>query len=150
MGDIIVQSHQNYVRALNKRIAFELKVDEALPLLHVYTVLSLVNNLVSNAVESIKDTGLIKIAFRQAEDHIEFWVADNGPGIPLHKRNVIFKPGYTTKFDLSGNPSTGMGLPYIKHLANTLHGDIILQPAEATEKTVFVIKLPLKSVAKEA
>jgi len=149
LADIILQSHQKYARSLNKTIIFDLKIEKLLPPLHVYTVLSLVNNLVSNAVESIKDFGFIKISFYSIGKCIAFRVADSGAGIPPKKRSLIFKPGYTTKFDLSGNPSTGMGLPYIKDLANSLHGSITLEDISDRSETVFIIQLPLQSVIKE-
>lgn len=149
LGDIIVQSHQKYARSLKKSIIFDLQVENPLPPLHVYTVLSLVNNLVSNAVESIEDSGLIKISFRSMDESIIFRVSDNGPGIPPKKKNLIFKPSYTTKFDLSGNPSTGMGLAYSKELVNSLHGSITLEEIPQTNETVFIIRLPLHCVIKE-
>jgi len=149
LAEIIVQSHQKYARSLNKIIIFDLQIENLLPPLHVYTVLSLVNNLVSNAVESIKNSGLIKISFYSIGECIAFRVADTGPGIPPKKRSLIFKPGYTTKFDLSGNPSTGMGLPYIKDLANSLHGSITLEDLPHADETVFIIQLPLQSIITE-
>lgn len=149
LADIIVQSHQKYARSLNKTITFDVQIAATLPLLHVYTVLSLVNNLVSNAVESIQDSGSIQISFYSIGNNIAFRVADNGSGIPPKKRNLIFKPGYTTKFDAAGNPSTGMGLSYIKNLANSLHGSIAIEGTPPENKTVFIIQLPLKSLAKE-
>ncbi len=147
LADMIVQSHQKYARSLNKVITFDVQIEDGLPPLHVYTVLSLVNNLVSNAVESIKNTGLIKLSFYSTGGSISFRVADTGPGIPPKKRNLIFKPGYTTKFDPSGTPSTGMGLPYIKELANHLHGSIELE--DNPNETVFIIQLPLRNLTKE-
>lgn len=149
LADIILQSHQKYARSLNKKIIFDLQIENPLPPLHVYRVLSLVNNLVSNAVESINDSGFIKISFYSIGECIAFRVADTGAGIPPKKRSLIFKPGYTTKFDLSGNPSTGMGLPYIKDLAHSLHGSITLEDIPDRSETVFTIQLPLQSVIKE-
>jgi two-component system sensor histidine kinase YcbA len=142
LAEIIVQSHQKYARSLKKTIVFDLQVEKTLPPLHVYTVLSLVNNLVSNAVESIEDSGLIRISFYSQDQCIAFRVADTGSGIPPQKRNLIFRPGYTTKFDVSGNPSTGMGLPYIKDLANSLKGSLTLEENPHSNETVFIIKLP--------
>lgn len=149
LADIIISSHQKYARSLHKTISFTLHLEENLPPLPVYTVLSLINNLVSNAVESIQDSGQIQISFSRSKDCILFRVADTGPGIPPKKRNLIFKPGYTTKFDPSGNPSTGMGLPYVKYLANSLQGDITLETTSLTDETVFIIELPLQALAKE-
>lgn len=149
LAEIIVQSHQKYARFLNKTIHFDLQVEEQLPSLHVYTVLSLVNNLVSNAVESIVESGCIKIHFYNTQQFIVFCVADTGSGVSQKKRGLIFKPGYTTKFDVSGKPSTGMGLPYIKDLANSLNGSITLQENSHSNETIFIIQLPLQHLVRE-
>jgi two-component system sensor histidine kinase YcbA len=149
LGEIIVQSHQKYARFLNKTIHFELEIEKTLPSLHVYTVLSLVNNLVSNAVEAIENSGDIKISFYNIHEFIAFRVADTGSGVPQKKRSMIFKPGYTTKFDEVGKPSTGMGLPYIKELANRLNGSITLLDNPHSNETVFIIQLPLQHLVRE-
>ncbi|SFL51124.1 sensor histidine kinase [Pelosinus propionicus] len=149
LGEIIVQSHQKYARSLGKNIIFDLQVETTLPPLHVYTVLSLVNNLASNAVESIQASGSIRILFYRKEQFIVFQVADNGPGIPIKKRTLIFKPGYTTKFDVSGNPSTGMGLPYSKDLANSLKGSLTLEENSPGNETIFTITLPPQHLVRE-
>ena len=82
--------------------------------LHVYTILSIINNLVSNSVEAIKGDGWIKLSICKTHELIEFKIEDDAGGIPENKKDLIFKPGYTTKYDNSGKPSTGMGLTYVK------------------------------------
>lgn len=141
LAEIIVQSNKKYARSLAKHIAFTQSVDRRLPNLHVYTVLSLVNNLAANAVEAIKSSGAIDIAFLQEQDFIVFRVSDDGVGIPPNKLKLLFKPGYTTKFDAAGNPSTGVGLPYVKHLAGELGGAVDI--SRAMERTIFTITIPL-------
>ncbi|WP_371362609.1 Sensor histidine kinase GlnK [Sporomusa rhizae] len=147
--EVAVQSHQKYARSLGKHIEFEMDVADRIPPLHVHTILSIVNNLISNAVESIKDAGQIATVFTLNHECLEIRVADNGPGVPPKKRETIFRPGYTTKFDASGNPSTGMGLPYVKDLTESLNGTVSLQNSTESDETIFVIKLPLNSVTKE-
>lgn len=149
LSDIIIQSHQKYALSLSKKITFIVDIDETVPSLHVYTVLSLVNNLVSNAVESIQESGIIKLSISRNAEYISFRVADTGPGIPPKKQTLIFKPGYTTKFDSAGNPSTGMGLPYVQHLANSLQGNITLENVSSGDETIFTIQLPLQRLIKE-
>ncbi len=148
LTDIIIQSHQKYAHSLLKKITFTVDMDESLPPLHVYTLLSLVNNLVANAVESIQDTGSIKLTLSRTAEYISLCVADTGPGIPAKKQKLIFKPGYTTKFDATGNPSTGMGLPYAHYLANSLQGNITLESPSPHNETVFTIQLPLHRLIK--
>lgn len=145
LGDIIVQTNKKYARSLKKEINFSLAVDPFIHKLHVYTILSLVNNLVANAVEAIESVGKIEIKFSKINTLLEIQVSDNGIGIPQNKVKLLFKPGYTTKFDSEGRPSTGVGLPYVKHLTNELEGTIHLD-IETPNKTIFYLTLPLKNL----
>lgn len=146
IGNIIIQTNQKYAQSLEKNIVFTLDTEDSIPPLHVYTTLSLVNNLVSNSVESIKNLGLINISINKKENQIEFKVFDNGPGIPKRKTELIFKPGYTTKYDTSGKPSTGMGLPYVKEVVSTLKGHVFIESISEKSETIFIIELPLNSL----
>ena len=149
IGNIILQTNQTYAHSLGKNIKFLLKAEDFLPPFHVYTILSLINNLVSNAVEAIKEKGLIKISICRIENYIEFRVSDNGVGIPEKKMALIFQPGYTTKYDSSGNPSTGIGLSYVKEVVLNLKGKMAVEKEHITGETVFIIQLPIQSIVKE-
>lgn len=149
IGNIIIQTNHKYAQSLGKDIKFILDIEDSIPPLHVYTTLSLVNNLVSNAVESIKNTGLIKISISRNVKYIEFKVFDTGVGIPKRKTELIFKPGYTTKYDETGKPSTGMGLPYAKEVVNNLKGYIFIESNPEKNETVFTIQLPIGSLVEK-
>lgn len=145
LSDIIVQSNKKYSRGLNKSINFYSIIDPLLPPLHVYTVLSLVNNLTANAVEAIQSTGNIHISFTKIRNYVEIRISDNGVGVQANKLKFLFKPGYTTKFDEKGNPSTGVGLPYVKHLTEDLNGQIRVDISQEN-KTIFILTIPLVSL----
>lgn len=148
IGLLIVSTNEKYAEALGKVISFHLDIDTVLPPLHVFTILTLVNNLVANSVEAIEKNGLIWVLARQSDDYIQFEVRDNGPGIPSKRKERIFTPGYTTKYNDSGTPSTGMGLFYIQEVAESLGGRIELQEASEEGETVFTIVLPVDQVTK--
>ncbi|MGA3882027.1 ATP-binding protein, partial [Bacillus pumilus] len=80
---------------------------------HVFIFLSLINNLMANAVEAIKDDGMISLVLKGSHDKIEIRIEDYGPGIPEKMREIVLDPGYTSKFDAYGTPSTGIGLSYV-------------------------------------
>lgn len=138
--DLIMESNRKYAKGLQKAITFSSYVDPRLPALHVYTVLSLVNNLVANAVEAIQKSGMIELHFTKIDDMIKIQISDTGIGISEQKVPLLFKPGYTTKFDSIGNPSTGVGLAYVKHLTEELQGNIIVT---IEDKTSFILSIPL-------
>ncbi|AJA47162.1 sensor histidine kinase GlnK [Clostridium pasteurianum DSM 525 = ATCC 6013] len=149
IGDIIINGNRKYAYSLDKSINFNIDIKDDIPMLHVYTTLSLINNLVSNSVEAIKAHGIINITVSKNKDYIEFKVQDNAGGIPKKKLDLIFKPGYTTKYDEYGNSSTGMGLPYVKNLVKNLGGSIEIESSTEIRSTSFMLKLPLESLVKK-
>lgn len=52
--NIIIRANTKYARLLEKDIRFVYKIDGVHPHYHIYTILSIVNNIVTNAVEAIK------------------------------------------------------------------------------------------------
>jgi len=73
-------------------------------------------NLLLNAAQAIDGAGEIRIssAIRDRQWSVE--VRDNGPGIPLHIREQVVEPFFTTKAR-----GGGLGLPIAKRVAE-LHG----------------------------
>ncbi len=139
---LIIRINEKYALSLGKDIQFEYSLDGKNDShYHVYTVLSLFNNLVANAVEAIEEKGIVRLSLSEIRDNVEFKVADTGPGIPQKYQTVIFKPGFTSKYDHLGTPSTGIGLSYVKEVVKELGGDILFE--NSFNGAVFSIKLPI-------
>ena len=81
----------------------------------------------------------------QLKQSIEVRVEDDGPGIPEKLREIVFDPGYTSKFDAYGTPSTGIGLSYVRELVQELDGQIQIEQKE-TKGTAFQLVLPIKNL----
>lgn len=146
--NVIISSNKSYAEILKKRIKFSYEINGVHPPYHAFSLLSLLNNLVSNSVEAIKEKGHIHIAVNR-EDHILLIkVADNGPGIPKNRRELIFHPGYTTKFDSSGKSSNGIGLTYVKNVVEDLGGTIQLDDDNDLHETTFILTIPIKALNK--
>ncbi|PSQ39610.1 hypothetical protein BRD07_08455 [Halobacteriales archaeon QS_9_68_42] len=58
----------------------------------------------------------VEISVGMLEDGEGFYIADDGPGIPDHKRDEIFEAGYTT-----GEEGTGLGLAIVRSIVEA-HG----------------------------
>ena len=95
-----------------------------LPELHAYTILSILNNLTANAIEAIHERGSIAISMKRMGSDLHLEVTNTGSSIPLRRLRQIFRPGYTTKYDSDGRASSGVGLTYVKALAEHLGGSI--------------------------
>ncbi|MDO7487562.1 ATP-binding protein [Peribacillus frigoritolerans] len=57
----------------------------------------------------------------------------------------MFTAGYTKKFDTAGNPSTGIGLSYVKQTVEKFGGHIRLMDNYHKE-TVFIVELPIDAI----
>lgn len=144
LGNIMIVSNRRYSESLRKDISFSLHVEGDHPPYHVYMVLSLINNLLTNAVEAIKEEGYVSLHVKRKDPFVEFCVSDNGPGIAPKLKEVIFTEGFTTKFDAVGNPSTGIGLSYVKQTVEKWGGHIRLM--DNYKETIFIVKLPVNTM----
>ncbi len=121
---LVMRANRKYAEMLGKDIEFSLRCDVNLSTSQIYALLSVLNNLVSNAVEAIYSSGWIELEVKLDQRNILFHVVDNGPGIPSEEREWVFQPGYTTKFDENGNASTGIGLTHAKGIVHSLQGSL--------------------------
>lgn len=144
---IIIRSNQKYAALLGKKIEFVSKINGKHSNYHIYLMLSFINNLVANAVEAIEEKGTILISIDKDDDWIECKVSDNGPGVPSKYTELIFKPGFTSKYRGDGTPSTGIGLSYIKEMAEELGGKVTLSQKE--HECIFMIRLPVQSLVEK-
>ncbi|MGE7904775.1 sensor histidine kinase [Peribacillus sp. NPDC094092] len=144
LGNIMIVSNRRYAESLRKDISFSLHIDGDHPPYHVYMVLSLINNLLANSVEAIKEEGYVSLHVKRKGQFAEFCISDNGPGIAPKQKEVIFTAGYTKKFDEAGNPSTGIGLSYVKQTVEKFGGQIRLM--DNYKETVFIVELPIDEI----
>lgn len=139
---IIKKTNENYASLLGKSIQIEYSIEGVHPPYHVFTLLSIINNIVTNSVEAIVNIGSITINIERDEYWVKFQIEDNGPGVAEKHKNLIFKPGFTTKYDHSGNPSTGMGLSFVNEMVEQLKGEVFVDNRLSGTGSSFIIQLP--------
>ena len=100
------------------------------------------NNLLSNAMDSTPDGGLLTISAEPArvkeKDYLVVRFADSGEGIPEEKMKMIFEPFYTSKIIGQG---TGLGLPISKKIMEDHRGFIKVDSA-IDKGTTFSLYFP--------
>ncbi len=96
-------------------------------------------NIIINAIEAIKDNGMINISTNYSESNfgIEITFADTGIGIPTKDLDNIFKPGYTTK-----KTGSGFGLSIVNRIIAEHKGNIRISSKEG-EGTEVKIHIPV-------
>ena len=89
------------------------------------TMQQLVLNLIVNSRDAGDVHGRIKIYSSASSDgqSFEVTVEDNGPGIPIEKREEFFKPNISTKSDGKG---TGLGLSICRRVVSDAGGTLSL------------------------
>ncbi|WP_335484640.1 ATP-binding protein [Bacillus sp. JJ1773] len=147
--DLIIRANKNYALSLGKEIEFKQVIIGAHPDYHIFKILSILNNLVMNSIEAIKQLGVVKISVSKQNNWVHFQISDNGPGIPNKRKNLIFEPGFTSKFERDGSSSTGIGLSYVQRIVEELEGKILLKSEPEVDGTIFTIKLPVNYLVKE-
>ena len=117
-----------------------------------YRLLSILKNLVTNAIEAIQGAGgrgIVLVEERVEGDTLFLTVSDDGPGISERSMHNLFQVGYSTKFDPeTGNINRGVGLPAVKSLTEELGGSVSVesQPGRGAR---FSVELPLHRVKGE-
>lgn len=146
---LMVHTQKKYARSLGKEIFFNAKVPAELPPLHSFMLLSILNNLVANAVEAIPTRGTISLTIvgGTGDGRLKITLENTGSFIPEHRLEQVFTPGYTTKFDSTGKASSGVGLTYVKHQTETLGGTIELT-SDGQDKVTCHLDLPCQKLHK--
>lgn len=92
-------------------------------------------NILTNAIESMPDGGTLRISLSACSDkNVLIEIEDSGVGIPEKYLTDIWKPFFTTK-----QSGTGIGLPEVKKILNSMQGEIELISEEGIGTTVSIL-----------
>lgn len=120
------EEFQPRLLAMAGHLTIEKPADKTLMVLGKYGELQQVfNNLVSNALDAIKDQPKKEITIRvhASEAFAEIEVQDSGPGVPLENRKHIFDALFTTK---NVGEGTGLGLSIAQRIVSRYQGRLRL------------------------
>lgn len=93
-------------------------------------------NLVTNAMEAMRDGGDLRVKVDRPEGSVVLEIADSGPGIPERLREKIFQVSFTTK-----SRGSGIGLA-MTYRAVQLHNGTIAFTSEEGKGTTFRLLFP--------
>ena len=142
--DLVLKTNRSYAQSLGKRLQIKITLEADLEVSQIYPLLAILNNLVSNAVEAIEADGYIALKAKKRGPILRISVCDSGEPIRDSSRQLIFEPGFTTKFNADGVPSTGIGLAYVKGLVENFQGRVFLIPGSGEK--CFVMLIPVCSI----
>ncbi|QZY53829.1 ATP-binding protein [Crassaminicella profunda] len=144
---IIKGNTQKFIDIQNKNIILRFKYKNDFKISQFYPLISILNNLIINSIESLEDVGVITVTEKIDGENCVLQVQDNGSGIEEEDIDLVFEPGFSTKFDrITGEMSTGIGLTHVMHIVeNHFNGKISVE-SEKNKKTVFTITIPMKTI----
>lgn len=144
--DIIEQNVLRYIAASGKEIAISFHYTEDFFTHRYYTVVSLLDNLIMNAIEACNPSGAIWVTQSSEGKDCIFSVEDDGSGIETEEWALLFQPGYSTKFSpVTGKMSTGLGLCHVKNLSEDMGGTVRVASVVG-QGAKFVIMIPRENL----
>jgi signal transduction histidine kinase len=141
LKQIIKETIDPYKSILSERIKFKEKYESQDMLFSgdKAKIKTVFRNILTNAIESIKDKGVIEIEASSSDDEINLEVRDTGTGLPKQMLDAIFEPYFSTK-----KGGTGLGLPIAKKILKDHEGNI---KASLNKPTGLKISITLKKTA---
>lgn len=141
--DMVVSAHSLPARAKMMHTAVELSADRCLaePML----LMSVLDNLYSNAVHYGAESGNIRISSRFQGNRVYIDVCNTGTPIPEAEKTMIFEPFFQGSHQRKGAvKGSGLGLSIARDCIRRMQGELYLveDPAQAV---CFRIELPLSA-----
>lgn len=136
-----------YLEVVNRDIKLSFEIERDFRTSEYFIIMSILNNMIQNSIEACyKNDSYVNVRCYTDENMAVFTVEDNGKGIKEKEKELIFEPGFTTKYNPeTGQVSTGLGLTHIKLLSEHLNGKISLKN-DIEGITKFKIEFPKKII----
>ncbi|MFO0954088.1 MAG: ATP-binding protein [Isosphaeraceae bacterium] len=122
-----VEAHRDRAEAKRQSLTLDLGAldDATLVLADEEAVRQILDNLISNALKYTPEQGSVEVRCTATDSYVEIEVADTGLGIPREDLPRVFERFYRVdkarSRELGG---TGLGLSIVKHLVQSLGGQV--------------------------
>ena len=145
VNDICAQME---VLAAEKRLAFNVAIDDAVPptvYMDEDALSKILVNLLGNAFKFTQE-GAVGLNVGANDGHLVIAVSDTGPGIPVYKQEIIFE-----RFRQADSSSTrehggsGLGLSIVQQLCQVMGGQVTVN-SDVGRGSIFTVTLPLQSM----
>lgn len=151
INEMLDQLYNRYeeLLLLKNRVDIKLIIEKALPdpnfmvVADAFRLQQVLSNLINNSIKFTYD-GTIQFGYKIANSELQFFVEDEGVGVPFEKKDIIFKRfGKLDDPEKMNKSGTGLGLSISKSLVNLMGGKIWLDSGLAG-CTRFCFTIPLK------
>lgn len=136
--DLVIKNTEGSLRLLPRAKNSQLVAD----MIHFQNIIC---NLLDNAIKYSPGKPDITVITRNEEDRLIISVHDQGIGISKENQKLVFDKLYRVptgnRHDVKG---FGLGLYYVKTIAEALHGEVIVR-SEVNKGSIFEVNLPLNT-----
>lgn len=141
----IVGSALNRLRVVLAPLRVHTDVPAELPLLFVHAALieQALINVLENAARFSPANGRLELRVALQDEQLCFAVSDQGPGIPVAEREMIFDMFYTAARGDRGGQGTGLGLAICQGMIGAHGGKILVDDGIDGQGTCITLCLPL-------
>lgn len=136
---LVVEANDRYSKWQQKDITIHLKHIQNFSTKEPFLLLSIINNIVANAIEAIEQQGKIIISTKHIKSSIILQIENDGPPIDAALLAIIFDAGFTTKFNKDGVASTGIGLNHVKTMCEKIGATVDVKSGATT---IFTVTIP--------
>jgi signal transduction histidine kinase len=147
----VVEEHRAAAEAAGLALVHADDGSETILVTDAARVTQVLGNLLSNAIKYTPRGGRIEVATEMLTSRdgdgsarLAVHVVDDGPGIPVEKREEIF--GEFTRLAAADKPGAGLGLAIARRVARLLGGDVTVTGAQSGGAQ-FTFWLPLRPAA---
>lgn len=143
-----INTHE-YIESAGLDMRFKSRVDTDRYVVKHYYLMSILRNLVNNAIEASQNTlhPHIELRVEEVENDIHFRVSDNGEGMDSDLMDYVFNPGFSTKFDEgTGDICRGIGLTLVESLVQDTFGGSVNVDSVVGEGTTFTVCIPVEAM----
>jgi two-component system, OmpR family, sensor histidine kinase CreC len=113
--------------AEQRNITFKFETENEITVLgDAFLLQRAITNLIANALDFSSAESIITTKIQAQGKQCLITIRDHGPGIPEYALDRIFEKFYSLRRPESGQKSTGLGLPFVREIAQLHNGIIVL------------------------
>lgn len=124
-----------------KEVDFRLKLGGVWAKVDVILMMSLIQNLINNAVKYSSTPAVVEIATEKGQNEVKVIVKDYGCGMEKEEWKNIFVPFYRIE-KARNSEGFGLGLSLVERIAQ-VHGGKIIVESEIGKGSCFILALPI-------
>lgn len=127
-----------HVEAVKKNLTINIRITDDLEIQgEKFLIRQAIANLLQNAIDFSPVSGEVEIFGQRQDLIIEITFCDQGPGVPDYALDRIFERFYSLPRPDNGKKSTGLGLNFVKEVAELHHGAITIERDGGVTKTTL-------------